>query len=223
MVNIGFTNSTSIFEEKKENPTDEAEKVDLTPYINALITKGVFSEVVGSKILRRDSSLLYSTFVSVQPKPYFSTYCEVLKTINAETNLPMCIWLEDMICFSRFNWSSDAVKHATTVTKNWFEKACKGCKIIISSEMMGGKLPVDFVEKYMSKLTFADFLTMLPFHKRTPSLITISDISHCIWSTYVFSRFHGLHFTTTANKRNHTIFRRLCGKDYSIALLHPIT
>jgi len=223
MVSVGFNIFPSADEETEKKSAEDKISADLNQCINSLIARGTLSEVVGQRTFKKSSHLCYSTFVSLQPRPYFPAYCELLETIALSSGLRPVIWLEDLISLPRFDWSSAVAAHATSATKAWFEEKCEGCTTIVSSETEGGKIPAEFIEKYLSRLEFSDFLSMLPFHKRELSLITINDLAHCIWSAYVFSKFPGLHFTTTANKRNHIIYRKLCGKEYSVAFLHPIS
>ncbi len=222
MTGLGFKEILSDFSEKNSTTPAKAKKNDISHCIDPLIRKGALSEVIGPRSLTRESVLYYSTFVTHQAKPYFPTYCELLENMAEETGLRIIIWLEDLVSLPRFDWSLDLAKDAATATKKWFEDRCKGCTVMVSSESGGGKLPIDFIEKSVSRLDFADFLSMLPFHRRELPLINISDVSHCIWNAYVFSRFRGLHLTTTTNKRNHVLYRKLCGKGYSVALIHPI-
>lgn len=194
-------------------------KYELSRCLASLLKLGTLSEVIGGGSLDSRAVAHYSTFVTKQPRSYFDTYCDLMAEIRLRTNLPSTVWLEDVACLSRFGWSISEAREAAINTYEWFQKQDASLDIMLSSEYEAGKVPLDFIERILSNMSMEEFLGMLPFHKRHPSLILVSDVCHCIWSTYVFSRFPGLHLVGVTNKRNCMTYRKHCGKEYTIALL----
>lgn len=197
-------------------------RYELSQCLTSLLKLGTLSEVIGAGSLKGRAVAHYSTFVTKQPRSYFNTYCGLMREIRSQTNLPSTVWLEDVACLSRFGWSTNEAQDAATVTHEWFQKQDPSLNIMLSSEYEAGKIPLDFIERILSNISMEEFLGMLPFHKRHSSLILVSDVCHCIWSTYIFSRFSGLHLAGATNKRNCMIYRKHCGKEHTIALL-PVT
>ena len=199
------------------------QRYDITQCVTDLMEQKCLTDVIGSRSLDRESFLFYTTLVSEKPKPYFSVYVELLRQINMVTGMPMVVWLEDLISLPRFNWSLEAIQKATVSTRDWFASLDVKIVIGISSEHEGGIVPLDFIRTRFSNYSVSEFTTMLPFHKHDMSLVSVSDVAHCVWSMYVYSCFPGLHFTATNSKRNYQLFRKLCGKRYSVALITPVS
>ena len=193
-------------------------RYDLAQCLASLVKQGHVSDVIGPRVLDGKSVLHYSTLVSLQPKPYFSAYSDLSKRICYETSIPIAVWLEDLMSLPRLNWSIQAMQDATVSTREWF--LGQGHEsVMVNSQSWAGVVPLDFIKGTIGDHRMSEFLIMLPFHKHDSLLLSVGDVAHCLWSTYVFSCFLGLHLTATNSKRNYLLYRALCGKQYSVALL----
>lgn len=198
------------------------QKRNLTGCLDTLIKQGHLSDVIGAKVLGAESVLHYSTFVSPKLKPYFPVYISLMERICDETGIQTTVWLEDLMSLPRFGWSIECLREATLLTREWFTNQKVKVTIKVGSESGGGVVPLDFIEKTFGDCSMAEFMVMLPFHKHDMSVMSVSDVAHCLWGTYVFSCFPGLHLTAINSKRNYMLFRKLLGRTYSVALLPRI-
>lgn len=194
-------------------------KNDLTQHLVTLLKKGELNEVIGSRVLGSQSVVHYSTLVTPQPRPYFTSYCKFLEGVRVQAQIPTVVWLEDVACLPRFKWSGEAVKEASVATSRWFREHGQQDTMLLSSENGAGRIPVDFIDRILGRFGMTEFFDIVPFYKRNYELILTSDVSHCVWNIYVLSQFPGLHFAGANNKRNYMTYRKLLGKAYSAALL----
>jgi hypothetical protein len=217
---VGFPQSTCW--PLRNQIVGDVESFNLGPCLDSLVNQQRIREVVGARTLDGQSVAQYSTFASAKPKPYFSVYVELLKRIRSETNLAGLIWIEDLVSLPRFGWSLPAMNDAAGATRDWFKSQNLDVPVRLSSGCEERVIPLDFVRGTLSRSTLSEFIELLPFHKRDLGLVTISDLAHFLWSLYVFSCFPGLHLTAANSKRNYLLFRKLCGKKYTVALIPPV-
>lgn len=196
-------------------------KVDLSPMIHFLLRNKKITDVIGSTKISLGMPICFSTFVSPIFKEYLKQYVEVMKILyQSSCDLSLVTWLEDTMSILKNDWQISEAQRAIGVYTNFFSQELPYCRIMLSSQAAPMGIPQDFIQK-LTCVNIEEFLSILPFHLRSPIFVKVLDIVHFSWNCYILNRLSGVYLVGVNNKRHFQLFRKVVGSKIT-AILLPI-
>lgn len=160
---------------------------------------------IGKKIKNK---IVFTTLVGEQPKPYLLMYLLFAKRVKKNfPALEFVIHLEDW--FPGKYLSEKAKRRATLNYERFIHQFNIVDRIIFTSSLFPRKLvSSSFIKKTLSNVTLEDFLSVLPFQKRSLEFILFDDLFHFVWNIFTIFSIPGIYLTSMNSKREFLIFRK---------------
>jgi len=194
-------------------------KVNISSTIRILKQEKKIVDSIGPIEVPLNIPIYFLTLIGLKPKKYLYQYTEVVKILSGIlSNSRFIVWLEDTLTILKNNWDDLTMQKSIEKYKNFLNKKGLKHKILLSSKVAPIGIPREFIEK-LKKITFNEFLSVIPFHRRSPILIKVMDIVHFIWNCYVLYRLPGIHLGGINNKRHFQLFRKIIGQQITVILL----
>ena len=192
------------------------ERVDISGCVRDFKVQGVVRDVIGALRVYRGSRVYFPTLVNPEPRQYLTLYTNVAKRL-CEEGLIFEVWLDDRLSVINNDWNGSVIEEAVSAFRDFFLRETPSCHILVSSQVSLG-IPLDFAASYLTKVTGADLISILPYRRRYPWSTRVLDVAHFAWMCYLAQRCPGIHLAGASNKRTYQIFRQVGGKDLNVLL-----
>ncbi len=188
-------------------------KVDINGCISSMVSDKLVADTLGSSCVPKDSHILFSTFVSLQPKSYLKNYAEIIRRLSCVVFGKKFIVIEDVLPLELRKIQSVNYAQNLLAYQQIFGHDCE----IIYTSMIGDiSIPTKFTETYLNNLFVSDVLKVLPYHRRKVEFLNLSDIIHFSRMLWVCTQFGNIILSGQNQSEISRILKKVCPEKISI-------